>query len=153
MMSVQRRVFLGLVRIADELTRRMGEALEPYRLTLSQYGVLEALRDAGENGLACGEIAGRMITREPDVTRLLDRLENRGLVSRHRGRPDRRMVLTQLTPAGVALLATIDGPMRALHADRLRGMARRDLGALDALLELTAAAVHGPSPGRARTTT
>ena len=151
-MSVERRVFLGLVRVADVLTRRMGEALEPYKLTLSQYGVLEALRDAGENGLACGEIAGRMITREPDVTRLLDRLEDRGLVSRYRGRPDRRMVRTQLTPTGVALLATIDGPMRALQADRLGGMARRDLGALDALLESTAAAVHGPPRGRVRPT-
>jgi DNA-binding MarR family transcriptional regulator len=152
MMSVERRVFLGIVRVADVLTRRMSEALEPYKLTLSQYGVLEALRDAGEHGLVCGEIAGRMITREPDVTRLVDRLEDRGLVSRHRGRPDRRMVRTQLTPSGAALLATIDGPMRALHADRLRGMARRDLGALDALLESTEAAVHGRSAA-ARTKT
>jgi len=151
-MSVERRVFLGLVRVADVLTRRMGDALQPYKLTLSQYGVLEALREAGEDGLACGQIAGRMITREPDVTRLLDRLEDRGLISRHRHRPDRRIVRTHLTPSGVALLATIDGPMRALQADHLRGLARQDLGALDALLESAEAAVHRGPRGRARPT-
>lgn len=151
-MSVERRVFLGIVRVADVLTRRMGDMLEPYKLTLSQYGVLETLRAAGDDGLACGEIAGRMITREPDVTRLLDRLEDRGLVSRHRRRPDRRIVRTQLTPSGVALLATIDGPMRALHADHLRGLAKQDLGALDALLASAEAAVHRGPPGRAGAT-
>ena len=148
-MSIERRVFLGIVRVADVLTRRMGEALQPHKLTLSQYGVLEALREAGDDGLACGEIAGRMITREPDVTRLLDRLEDRGLVSRHRRRPDRRIVRTQLTPSGVALLATIDGPMRALQTDHLRSVARQDLSALDALLKSADAAVHRQRRGRA----
>jgi DNA-binding MarR family transcriptional regulator len=150
-MSVERRVFLGIVRVADLLTGHMTAVLEPRRLTLSQYGVLEALRQAGEDGLACGEIAAQMITRDPDVTRLLDRLEDRGFVSRFRGRPDRRVVRTHLTPSGLALLADLDAPMRDLHTRHLRGVGRRELGALEALLGSAESAVHAASPPRAVT--
>jgi DNA-binding MarR family transcriptional regulator len=147
-MSIERRVFLGIVRVADLLTGRMATVLESRRLTLSQYGVLDALREAGASGLACGEIADRMITRDPDVTRLLDRLEDRGYVSRFRARPDRRVVRTQLTASGLALLAELDAPMRELHIEHLRGLGRRELGALDTLLGSTETAVHAATRRR-----
>jgi DNA-binding MarR family transcriptional regulator len=147
-MSIERRVFLGIVRVADLLTGRMATVLESHRLTLSQYGVLDALREAGASGLACGEIADRMITRDPDVTRLLDRLEDRGYVSRFRARPDRRVVRTQLTASGLALLAELDAPMRELHIEHLRGLGRRELGALDTLLGSTETAVHAATRRR-----
>ena len=148
-MSIERRVFLGIVRVADLLVAHMAAVLEPRRLTLSQYGVLEALRQAGEDGLACGEIAERMITRDPDVTRLLDRLEDRGYVSRYRGRPDRRVVRSRLTSNGEDLLAELDVPMRALHTRELRGVGRRELGALETLLGSAESAVQAARPRRA----
>jgi DNA-binding MarR family transcriptional regulator len=149
LMSVEGRVFLGIVRVADRLVAHMAAVLEPRRLTLSQYGVLEALRQAGDEGLACGEIAERMITRDPDVTRLLDRLEDRGYVSRYRGRPDRRVVRSRLTPSGVDVLAELDAPMRALHIRQLRGVGRRELGALETLLGSAESTMQGARPRRA----
>jgi|SRR4051812_7423388 DNA-binding MarR family transcriptional regulator len=129
----EQQVVFGIVRVADTLSRRLAEALEPFRLTLNQYSVLESLRRAGAAGLTCSEIAVTLISRDPDVTRLLDRLELRGFVSRHRGRPDRRVVRTQLTPEGLQLLEQLDAPATgggaqpvAMHSGRL--------AALDALL-------------------
>lgn len=134
MMSEQ-DVFLGIVRAAETLTRRMTEVLEPFQLTLIQFSVLEGLRGAGDSGLACGEIAERLVTRDPDITRLLDRLEVRGLVDRRRGRPDRRVVRTHLTKEGQHLLAQVDKPMGRLRARHLAPMGKRNLGALGALLK------------------
>ena len=141
MMSDQ-EVFLGIVRVAEQLTRHLTEVLDPYRLTLSQYSVLNTLRHAGEDGLACGEIADRLTTRDPDITRLVDRLEVRGLVSRHRARPDRRVVRTQLTTEGRVLLEQLDVPLVALHARHLAPIGKRHLGALNALVEAADAAAH-----------
>ena len=126
---------MGVVRAAELLARRLGDALEPYRLTVSQFSVLDALRDAGQHGLACGEIADRLLTRDPDITRLLDRLELRGLITRRRERPDRRIVRTQITKAGLQLLAQLDDPIGELHARYLAPMGERNLGALGALLK------------------
>ena len=127
----EQQVVFGIVRVADTLTRRLTEALEPFRLTLNQYSVLESLRSAGAAGLTCREIAVTLISRDPDVTRLLDRLELRGLVSRHRGRPDRRVVHTQITEQGLQLLEQLDGPVNAAPG---RAMRHGQLAALDALL-------------------
>lgn len=129
-MASEQQVFVRLLRVADAITRRMTDALEPHRLTLSQYSVLEALRGAGEDGLACGQIAERMITRDPDVTRLLDRLEERGLVSRHRGRPDRRVVRSQLTHEGQRVVAVMDVEMGDIQIAHLGFMGKRNLGTL-----------------------
>src|SRR5437588_2508184 len=92
-------VFLELLRTTDLLSRALAGVLKTENLSGTQYNVLRILRGAPE-GLPCGEIASRMITRDPDVTRLLDRLEKRGLVSRCRETQDRRTVLTRITPAG-----------------------------------------------------
>src|ERR1700730_5946492 len=92
--------FLDLLRATDMLSRGLIAVLKTEDLSSTQYNVLRILRGAPE-GLPCGEIANRMITKDPDITRLLDRLEKRGLISRTRAIKDRRMVLTRITPEGL----------------------------------------------------
>lgn len=115
-------LFVELVRTADRLSRAPAQLLREHDLSPAPYNVLRILRGAPD-GLLCGEIAARMITREPDITRLLDRLEKRGLTQRCREEQDRRRVLVRITPAGLALLARLDAPVQELH--------RRQLGHLD----------------------
>lgn len=133
--STEHDVFLRLVRVAELLARSLADTLEPFKLTLSQYSVLQALRHAGPEGLACREIADRLLARDPDITRLVDRLEARGLVLRQRGRPDRRVVRTRITDEGMGLLRDVDGPVMRLHERHLGRMGLRDLGTFTALLE------------------
>src|SRR5512139_957362 len=90
--SIQEEVILSMLRTADKIIVPLNEVLRRANLSSSQYNVLRILRGAGEEGLACGEISERMIRRDPDLTRLLDRLEGRGLVSRARDTRDRRVV-------------------------------------------------------------
>src|ERR1700724_4533423 len=95
--SPEEPAFLDLLRTCDLLSRGPAQFLKSEDLSPTQYNVLRILRGA-PGGLPCGEIANRMITRDPDITRLLDRLENHGLVSRCRETKDRRMGLTRITP-------------------------------------------------------
>src|SRR5215475_5473336 len=97
--SAEEKVLLELVRTTDVLSRPFAQLLKTEELSATQYNVLRILRGAPE-GLPCGEIGNRMITRDPDITRLLDRLEKRGLISRSRETLDRRMVIAKITPAG-----------------------------------------------------
>src|SRR5207245_10164892 len=99
--GLENEVFLNLLRTADALLRDVEQILKAVELSHTQYNVLRILRGAGRQGLACQEIGERMLTRDPDITRLLDRLEARALVSRARGRADRRVVQTRITPAGL----------------------------------------------------
>jgi DNA-binding MarR family transcriptional regulator len=126
--------FVDLLRTADLLSRRVVPVLKSEKLSSTQYNVLRILRGAPQ-GLPCGEIANRMITRDPDVTRLLDRLEHRGLVSRCRETEDRRTVLTRITPDGLKLLARLDEPVVAAHRRQLGHLGREGLRTLRELLE------------------
>src|SRR6267378_287569 len=117
----------------DMLSRRPAQVLKTEDLSATQYNVLRILRGAPE-GLTCGEVANRMITRDPDITRLLDRLEKRGLISRCREAKDRRMVLTRITPEGLKLLARLDEPVEAAHRKQLGHLGRERLRALTELL-------------------
>ena len=128
-------VFLRILRLAEGLTQRIGTALTPFDLTLTQYSALDALRHAEPDGLACGEIAARLVARDPDITRLLDRLELRGLVMRSRQRPDRRVVRAQITTMGLQLVRAIDDAVGALHGRHLAPIGKRNLAALTSLLE------------------
>src|SRR6266404_1650455 len=130
--SPEEKVFLDLVRTTDILSRGPVEVLKTADLSSTQYNVLRILRGTPE-GLPCGEIASRMITRDPDVTRLLDRLEKRKLITRCRESRDRRMVLTRITPDGLKLLADLDEPVLAMHRKQLGHLRRgrlRDLAVL-----------------------
>lgn len=121
--------YLDLVRTTDVLSRRPAQVLKAEDLSPTQYNVLRILRGAPE-GLTCGEIGARMITRDPDITRLLDRLEKRGLISRCRETRDRRMVQTRITQAGLDVLARLDKPIREVHREQLGHLGRERLRAL-----------------------
>jgi DNA-binding MarR family transcriptional regulator len=131
--AAEEAAFLDLLRTCDVLSRKLAEVLKPAELSPTQYNVLRILRGA-RHGLACGEIASRMITRDPDVTRLLDRMEKRGLISRCRETKDRRMVLARITPEGLKLLAGLDGPIHDAHRGQLGHLGPDRLRKLAALL-------------------
>jgi DNA-binding MarR family transcriptional regulator len=133
-------VFLELVRTTDILARGLVRVLKTEDLSSNQYNVLRILRGA-EEGLACGEIASRMITRDPDITRLLDRLEKRGLILRCREATDRRTVMTRITAEGQKLLERLDEPMLAAHRKQLSHLGRERLEALTELLLAARSAV------------
>ncbi|HEX8154655.1 MAG TPA: MarR family transcriptional regulator [Thermoanaerobaculia bacterium] len=132
--SVHEEVLLAMTRTADQLAVPMTEVLREANLSLSQYNVLRILRGAGE-GLPCGEISERMVRRDPDLTRLLDRLEARGLVERNRGTSDRRVVLASITDAGMELLGSLDDPVKKTVRRSLAHMSEERLALLRELLE------------------
>src|ERR1700674_4885848 len=125
--------FLDLLRTTDMLSRGLIAVLKTEDISSTQYNVLRILRGSPE-GLPCGEIASRMITRDPDITRLLDRLEKRGLISRCRETKARRMVMARITPEGLKLLARLDEPVQAAHRKQLGHLGRERLRALTELL-------------------
>ncbi len=132
-------MFLDLVRATDTLSRPLSQLLKAEDLSSNQYNVLRILRGAPD-GLPCGEIGNRMITRDPDITRLLDRLEKRGLIARWRDAQDRRVVMAKITAAGMKLLARLDGPVQEMHRRQLGHLGRERLSALACLLRATKAA-------------
>jgi len=127
-------LFVGLVRTADRLARGPAQLLREHDLSPAPYNVLRILRGAPD-GLLCGEIAARMITREPDITRLLDRLEKRDLLHRCREEEDRRRVLVRITPAGLAQLARLDSPIQEIHRRQLGHLTRKQLQEFTELLD------------------
>ena len=137
--SAEEAAYLDLLRTADVLTRGAIGVLKAEELSTTQYNVLRILRGSPQ-GLTCGEIASRMITRDPDVTRLLDRMEKRGLISRSRESRDRRLVLARITPEGLKLVNRLDEPVQKIHRKQLGHMGK---DRLQALAELLAAARSG----------
>ena len=132
--GLEERVYLDLLRTSETLSRGISEVLESESLSPTQYNVLRILRGAPD-GLACGEIGNRMITRDPDITRLLDRLEKRDLISRWRLTEDRRVVVAHILTEGLRLLARLDGPVEETHRRQLGHLGRDRLETLAALLE------------------
>jgi DNA-binding MarR family transcriptional regulator len=131
--SPEEAAFLDLLRTADMLTRGADWVLKTEDLSQTQYNVLRILRGSPQ-GLPCGEIAGRMITRDPDVTRLLDRMEKRGLISRARESRDRRLVLARITSEGLKLVNRLDEPVQKIHRKQLGHMGKDRLRTLAELL-------------------
>jgi DNA-binding MarR family transcriptional regulator len=112
------------------LQGRVAEWLKSWGLSPTQYNALRILRGAGELGLSCSEIAERMINRDPDITRLLDRLEKRGLTRRSRDSRDRRIINAHITQEGLQLLKKIDGPVKEFQKSLLGHVGDRKLRAL-----------------------
>jgi DNA-binding MarR family transcriptional regulator len=127
--------YLEMLRTMEALSHRFAQVLKTEDLSSTQYNVLRILRGASE-GLPCGEIGNRMVTRDSDITRLLDRLERRALITRCRESKDRRTVWTRITPSGLELLARLDKPMRAAHRERMGHLGRERLSQLADLLRL-----------------
>ena len=124
-----------LLRTALELDLQLGQALRPAEVTPAQYNVLRILRDAGRDGTACSDIAERLVRPDPDVTRLLDRLEARGFVTRARDTVDRRVVLARITDAGLAVLEKHGAEIAALHAEQFSRLDKAEFRTLGELLE------------------
>ena len=133
--SLEEATYLEILRTSDLLGRAFAPLIKDADLSPTQYNVLRILRGA-KGALPCGEIANRMITRDPDITRVLDRLDARGLVSRSRDPDDRRTVLAQITPQGLRLLAQLDEPIQDTHRRQLGHLGRERLLALTELLRL-----------------
>lgn len=134
--SLEQEALLNVLRTADVLMQRLTAVLKPFKLSHSQYSVLRILRGAGPDGLACREISERMISRDPDITRLLDRLEARGLVARTRAEKDRRVVMARITPEGLRLLEALDEPIAEVDRQPLQHLGEQRLRTLIELLEL-----------------
>ena len=128
---------VGLIRTADLIRRRVAVVLEPHGITVQQYNVLRILRGAGENGLPTLEIADRMVEQTPGITRLIDRLEGKRLVSRERCAVDRRQVFCRISSEGLALLAALDLPLQKSEEAALSVLTPSDLVKLIELLDRT----------------
>jgi DNA-binding MarR family transcriptional regulator len=126
----EERVFIAVLRAADRFERQAAEMLKQYGLTPTQYNALRILRGGEPGGLACREIGERMISHDPDITRLLDRLKRRGLISRRRERKDRRVIKTFITSAGLELLEVLDQPVENFHRQLLGHVSRKRLHSL-----------------------
>lgn len=133
--ALEARTFIALLKSADALAQDAEQLLKAAGLTGAQYNVLRILRGAEPNGLACRGISDHMISHDPDMTRLLDRMEKRDLIIRERQTDDRRVVKTRITPQGLSLLKTLDRPVHELHKRQFRHMSAARLKVLSDLLE------------------
>ena len=134
--SLQHEANLNVIRTAAVLSDALELLLKPHGITSTQYNVLRILRGAEPGGLCRNELRDRMLTRMPDMTRLLDRMEDAGLVTRAREAEDRRQVLTRITEEGSRLLAELDEPVLQFHRTQLGHMSDDQLRSLSELLSL-----------------
>jgi DNA-binding MarR family transcriptional regulator len=134
-LSLENRVFVALLQATDSLGQETEQLLKAAGLTGAQYNVLRILRGSEPQGLPCRGIGDRMISHDPDMTRLLDRLEKRSLITRVRQTDDRRVIKTRITPQALSLLKTLDQPVRELHKRQFRHMSAAHLKLLSDLLE------------------
>lgn len=132
--SIHEEAHLNVARTSARLDDAVESLLKDHGITGTQYNVLRILRGAEPDGLCRNELRDRMITRMPDMTRLLDRMEEAGLVTRSREREDRRMVLTRITSRGLEILDELDGPMVANHKAQLGHLSNAELRSLIDLL-------------------
>jgi DNA-binding MarR family transcriptional regulator len=125
--SLEQEVYLSILRTTSELSYAVDQFFRPYNITSSQYNVLRILRGAGTDGLCRNEISERMVTATPDMTRLLDRMEKAGWVTRERAKEDRRQVSTHITRRGMESLARLETPTRDFVTRLFAGAAVSDL--------------------------
>jgi DNA-binding MarR family transcriptional regulator len=133
--SLQQEVYLSILRTADELHSRVATLLKPFGVSTTQYNVLRILRGAGSNGHRCSEIAERMITREPDITRLLDRMAKAGWITQSRDTDDRRVVITRITPEALKLLKEIDKKIVELDRNFMANISEKKLKTILSLMD------------------
>ncbi len=135
-LAPEQEAILTVQRTADAFQRRTAELLKPYDISATQYNALRILRGAGSEGLPCGSVAERMVTRDPDITRLLDRLDRMGYITRARDTSDRRVVTARITEKGLKLLKQLDAPIADLNGSLLKHMTKSQIRNLVELLDL-----------------
>lgn len=133
--SPEEEAALNLARTHEVIQQRMAEFFKQFQLTPTQYNILRILRGAGKDGITCSQAAERMVTADPDITRLLDRLEARKLIERERSRQDRRIVIGRVREEGLELLKRIDRPLAEFHRRQMGRIGRERLGQLIEILE------------------
>jgi len=136
------QIFVALLKAADALASEADQLMKVNGVTSAQYNVLRILRGAGPEGLPCNAIGERMISRDPDMTRLLDRMEKRELITRERQTEDRRVVKARITDEGLKLLKRMDSPIRELHKSQFAHMSSARLKSL--MDHLSDVAAHKP---------
>jgi DNA-binding MarR family transcriptional regulator len=141
--SRQEEATLNILRTADALKRRGEALLKRHGISSAQYNVLRILRGAGARGLHCSGIAERMITAEPDMTRLLTRMEKLALLMRRRGIEDRRVVTATIRERGLRLLRELEQPLRQLQAQQFALLSDDELNELIAGLEKVRESIAG----------
>jgi len=139
--SVAQEAVVSVIRTADLLQRQMAALVEPFGITVQQFNVLRILRGGGPEGLPTLEVGARMIEVTPGITRLLDRLEAKGLVRRQRCPKDRRQHLCWITQEGLGVLTSLDGPIVKHSGEILRGLNREEQSHLIRLLDQVRAAL------------
>jgi DNA-binding MarR family transcriptional regulator len=133
--SPEEEVILNIAHTAEYLTSAISSVLKSADLTMTQYNVLRILRGAGAEGLTCGEISERMVTKESDITRLLDRVESRNFISRERPANNRRIVIARITDEGQDILAALDEPIDELNRSLVGHLGTEKQTNLNDLLE------------------
>ena len=133
--SPEEEAYLSILRTAEALSWGVSETLKGSDLTPAQYNVLRILRGAGEEGATCGQISERMVTKDSDITRLLERLDAHGLITRARDVQDRRYITARITPEGLGLLSHLDEPIAERHKRQLGHLGKERLAALCKLLD------------------
>jgi len=133
--SPETEAFVNLLRTSSLLIAQLDDELRSADISQPQYNVLRILRGAGDDGLHLSEIGVRMVNRDPDVTRLIDRLEARGFVGRERDANDRRVITARITREGRTVVDALDEPIRRLHERQLGHLTRTELKSFSALLE------------------
>lgn len=133
--SREKEAVMCLLRTADAVRAHFEQMLQPHGITLQQFNVLRILRGAGPEGLPTLDVGDRMVERAPGATRLLDRLEAKGLVRRVRCAEDRRRVLCYINEAGLDLLAGLDRAVVDADAAAVAALGARELDVLIGLLE------------------
>ncbi|MGB7847765.1 MAG: MarR family transcriptional regulator [Candidatus Acidiferrum sp.] len=128
------QLFVAILKAADSLSQEADQLIKAAGLTAAQYNVLRILRGAEPDGLPCSGIGERMISRDPDMTRLLDRMESHQLITRERQKADRRVIKTRITPEGLKVLKKLDQPVHDLHKKQFRQMTAARMKQLAELL-------------------
>jgi len=133
--SLEEEAFLNLGRTWEFLQKQTADLIKAYELTSTQYNMLRILRGAGADGLTCSQATERMLSPDPDITRLLDRMETPGLVRRDRAKEDRRVVITRITNRGLELVNRLDVPLHELLQQHVGRVSRERLTDLIETLE------------------
>jgi len=133
--SREEESFLNLARTYEFLQQRVAELLKEHQLTPSQYNMLRILRGAEPDGVTCSQATERMLSPDPDITRLLDRMETNGLILRDRSKKDRRVVITRITERGLEVTNRIDAPLHHLFKQCLGRVSQQRLKELIDTLE------------------